>query len=181
MSTLYDIPLKKIDGTPTTLAEYAGKVLLLVNTASLCNLTPQYDGLQKLYDTYHRRGFQVLGFPANDFLNQEPGTNQEIAKFCTTSFNIQFPMFEKISVAGDSQHELYQLLTTAQPVAQVADPAFRADLESYGTKYPLPGILWNFEKFLVNRRGQVVARFSPEMLPTDQRILTAIEAALPPL
>jgi len=181
MSPLYDIPLNKIDGTPTTLAEYAGKALLLVNTASQCALTPQYDALEKLYQTYRHCGFEVLGFPANDFINQEPGTNQEIQKFCITSFGVQFPMFEKISVAGATQHPLYQLLTAAQPIAQVADPGFRTNLESYGTKYPLPGILWNFEKFLVNRRGQVVARFSPEMLPGDLRIVNAIEAALPSL
>jgi len=181
MSSLYDIPLNKIDGAPVTLAEYAGKVLLIVNTASKCGLTPQYDALEKLYETYRHRGFEVLGFPANDFLGQEPGSNQEIAKFCATSFNVQFPMFAKISVLGDTRHPLYQLLTAAQPVAQVADPGFRTKLESYGTFNNLPGLLWNFEKFLINRHGQVVARFSPEMLPTDDRLIQAIEAALPPL
>ncbi len=181
MSTLYDIPLKKIDGTPATLAEFAGKVLLIVNTASLCGLTPQYEGLQKLYDTYKHSGFEVLGFPANNFINQEPGTNQEIAKFCATSFSVNFPLFEKISVAGEDQHLLYELLTNAQPVAQVADPKFREGIESYGTKFPPPVILWNFEKFLVDRHGQVVGRFSPEMLPTDPRITASIEALLPPL
>jgi len=178
MVNLYDIPLTKIDGTPTTLAEFSGKVLLLVNVASKCGNTPQYTALEALYQRYKDRGFLVLGFPANDFLGQEPGTNQEIMKFCTTEYDVTFPLYSKISVAGDTMHPLYRELTAQQPTAQVADPKYRADLESYGTKYPLPGLLWNFEKFLVDRNGRAVARFSPEMQPEDPRLTSAIEFAL---
>ncbi len=178
MPNLLDLPLNKIDGSPTTLAEFSGKVLLLVNVASKCSNTPQYTALQSLYDRYKHGGFAVLGFPANDFLGQEPGSNQEIQKFCTSEYNVTFPLFSKISVAGDSMHPLYRELTAQQPAAQVADPTFRADLESYGTKYPLPGLLWNFEKFLISRDGRAIARFSPEMQPEDPCITQAIESAI---
>src|SRR5471032_2660843 len=110
MANLLDIPLNKIDGAPTTLAEFSGKVLLIVNLASQCVNTSQYSGLQSLYDRYKNRGFAVIGLPANDFLNQEPGTNQEIYKFCTTEYDVSFPMFSKISVAGDTMHPLYREL-----------------------------------------------------------------------
>ena len=185
-TSLFDVPLKRITGEDTSLAQFRGKVLLLVNVASKCGLTPQYEGLEKLYGTYKHCGFEILGFPANDFAGQEPGSNQEIAKFCTSTFGASFPMFEKIAVTGPDTHELYKFLTSIQPVAQVADPAFRAGLDGFlsagGAKTnPLPGILWNFEKFLINRQGRVVARFAPDMLPDDPRVIRAIESALPPL
>ena len=185
-TSLFDVPLKRINGEDTTLEQFRGKVLLVVNVASKCGLTPQYEGLERLYKTYKHCGFEILGFPANDFAGQEPGSNQEIAKFCTSTFGTSFPMFEKISVTGEETHELYKFLTAAQPVAQVADSGFRAGLDGYlsanGAKTnPLPGILWNFEKFLVDRHGRVVARFAPDMLPEDPRVVRALESALPPL
>jgi glutathione peroxidase len=183
MYTLFDIPLNTLAGEPTTLAPYKGHVLLIVNTASKCGLTPQYEGLEKLYTTYKEKGFDVLGFPANDFAGQEPGTSEEIATFCTANFGVDFPMFEKIAVTGPATHPLYQALIEARPEARVNDPAFRAGLEAYAAKHggktnPLPGLLWNFEKFLVDREGKVVARFAPDTLPSDPAVISAIEAAL---
>ena len=185
-TSLFDVPLKRITGEDTTLEAFRGKVLLIVNVASKCGLTGQYEALEKLYNTYKHCGFAVLGFPANDFAGQEPGSNQEIAKFCTSTFGASFPLFEKITVTGPEKHELYRFLTSIQPVAQINDPGFRAGLEGFmassGTKTnPLPELLWNFEKFLINRTGRVVARFAPDMPPDDPRIVRAIEAALPPL
>jgi glutathione peroxidase len=182
MSTLFDIPLKTLAGEPTTLAPYKGHVLLIVNTASKCGLTPQYEGLEKLYGTYKHCGFEVLGFPANDFAGQEPGSNEEIQQFCTTSFSVSFPMFEKVVVTGPEKSPLYEALTDAQPVAKVADPGFKDKLRGYGlTVHEAPELTWNFEKFLVNRKGQVVARVAPDTLPEDPAIVKAIEANLPPL
>jgi glutathione peroxidase len=186
MSNLFDIPVKTLAGEPATLAPYRGHVLLIVNTASKCGLTPQFEGLEKLYSTYKDRGFDVLGFPANDFAGQEPGTSEEIASFCTRNYGVDFPMFEKISVTGPGTHPLYDLLISAQPVAQVADPAFRGNLDGFLSKHgaktnPAPGILWNFEKFLVNREGRIVARFAPDTKPTDEVLLEAIERELTPL
>jgi glutathione peroxidase len=182
MATLFDIPLKTIAGESTTLAPFKGHVLLIVNTASKCGLTPQYEGLEKLYSTYKHCGFDILGFPANDFAGQEPGSNQEIQKFCTTTFNISFPMFEKVVATGPEKSPLYDVLTTAQPVARVADPEFKNNLRGYGlTVNDAPELTWNFEKFLVNRKGQVVARFAPDTLPTDPALIQAIERELPPL
>ncbi len=182
---LFDIPVTSIAGRPTSLADFRGKVLLIVNVASRCGLTPQYEGLERLYRIYRDRGFEILGFPANDFAGQEPGSNQDIQNFCSTSFHISFPMFEKIAVTGPNAHPLYQLLTEAQPSAEINESGFRANLDSYlattGTgavTNPDPGILWNFEKFLVDRNGRVIARFAPDMQPEDTRITDAIEAAL---
>jgi glutathione peroxidase len=182
MSTLFDIPVTTISGEATTLAPYKGHVLLIVNVASKCGLTPQYEGLEKLYSTYKHCGFDVLAFPANDFAGQEPGSNQEIQKFCTLTYNVDFPMFEKIPVTGPEKHPLYQLLTEIQPVARVADPGFKDKLRGYGlTVNDEPELTWNFEKFLVNRKGQVVARFAPDTLPADETVIQAIERELPPL
>ena len=182
MATLFDVPVTSITGDPSTLAPYQGHVLLIVNTASKCGLTPQYEGLEQLYSTYKHCGFDILGFPANDFAGQEPGTNQEIQKFCETSFGVDFPMFEKVVATGPDKHPLYQMLTDAQPVARVADPGFKDKLRGYGmTINEAPEITWNFEKFLINRRGQVVARFAPDTLPTDPALIQAIERELPPL
>jgi glutathione peroxidase len=182
MATLFEVPLKTISGDSTTLAPYQGHVLLIVNVASQCGLTPQYEGLEQLYSTYKHCGFDVLAFPANDFGGQEPGTSQEIQKFCTVSYNVTFPLFEKITTTGPEKHPLYEALTTAQPVARVADPEFKTKLRGYGlTVRDLPELTWNFEKFLVNRKGQVVARFAPDTLPTDPIVIQAIERELPPL
>jgi glutathione peroxidase len=183
MSTLFDIPVSTISGEATTLAPYKGHVLLIVNTASKCGLTPQYEGLERLYGTYKSRGFDILGFPANDFAGQEPGTNQEIAKFCETSFNVTFPMFEKIAVTGPDKSPLYAELIAAQPEARVNDPGFRGNLDGFlakngGKTNPAPELLWNFEKFLVNREGEVVARFAPDTKPDDPAIVEAIESEL---
>ena len=186
MVNIFEVPLNTISGEATSLESFKGHVLLIVNTASKCGLTPQYEGLEKLYRTYKHCGFDVLGFPSNNFAGQEPGSNQEIQKFCDTNYEISFPMFEKIEVAGSSVNPLYQSLIEAQPVARTKDTGFRANLDGFlaasGAKTnPPPQILWNFEKFLVNRRGQVVDRFSPDTLPGDPVIVQAIERALPPL
>ena len=182
MPSLFEIPLKTIAGEPTTLAPYKGHVLLIVNTASKCGLTPQYEGLEKLYNTYKHCGFDILGFPTNDFAGQEPGTNQEIAKFCETTFNITFPLFEKVVSVGPEKTPLYASLINAQPVARVANPEFKNELRGYGlTVNDAPELTWNFEKVLINRNGQVVARFAPDTKPDDPALIKAIEAALPPL
>lgn len=179
-SSLYEIPLRRIDGTPTTLAAFQGKVLLVVNVASKCGLTPQYEGLEKLYETYRDRGFEVLGFPANEFGAQEPGTNEEIQAFCTTNYGVQFPMFEKIVVKGEGIHPLYQALIEAQPHAEnFGDDAFEKALEGHGIRRENPtDIMWNFEKFLIARDGRVIGRFVPGIAPDHPRLVAAIEAAL---
>ena len=182
MPSLYEIPVKTLAGEPTTLEQYKGEVLLIVNTASKCGLTPQYEGLEKLYGTYRHCGFEVLGFPANDFAGQEPGNSEEIKTFCDTKFNVTFPMFEKVVTVGPEKSDLYKALTNAQPVAKIADPGFKDKLRGYGlTVNDAPELTWNFEKFLVNRKGQVVARFAPDTTPEDPALIQAIEQSLPPL
>jgi len=178
MTAIQDIPLKTIAGDDGSLADFAGKVLLVVNVASKCGLTPQYEGLETLYERYRDRGLAVLGFPANNFGAQEPGTDAEIADFCERTFGVAFPMFSKISVAGADKHPLYRELTTAIPSAANAD-AMREKLRGYGmTPNPEPEVLWNFEKFLIGRDGTVIARFSPDTKPDDPALVTAIEKAL---
>lgn len=159
MTALADISVKTIKGADATLGDYAGKALLVVNVASRCGLTPQYEGLEKLYDDYEDKGLVVLGFPANDFAGQEPGTNEEIETFCTTNFGVDFPMFEKITVKGEDKHPLY-----AELIAQSDTPGEE--------------VAWNFEKFLVSRDGHVVKRFSPRTTPDDPELIAAIEAVL---
>lgn len=177
--SLYDIPVHAIDGTPTSLRAYEGKVLLVVNVASQCGLTPQYEQLEALHERFASRGLAVLGFPANEFGAQEPGSNAEIAEFCTTKFGVKFPMFEKVVVKGPDQHPLYRELVAAQPRAAGDIDGFRTQLRGYGID---PGrddeITWNFEKFLVGKQGSVVARFAPSMKPDDPQIVSAIEKAL---
>lgn len=176
--SLYDIPLTRIDGTPATLGDYHGKVLLIVNVASKCGLTPQYEALQKLYAARHGEGLEILGFPANDFGAQEPGTEAEISAFCSLNYGVTFPMFEKISVLGSARHPLYDALVAAQPAAEGAQ-GMRARLAARGrTQAAESDVLWNFEKFLVGRDGRVVARFSPDVTPDDPRLAKAIDAAL---
>lgn len=179
-AAIQEIPLRRIDGTPTRLADFAGNVLLLVNVASKCGLTPQYEGLEKLYERYRERGLVVLGFPANEFGAQEPGTNEEILAFCTSTYGVQFPMFEKIVVKGEGIHPLYETLIRAQPRAEdFGDESFRKRLEQYGIRQESPrDVLWNFEKFLVDRQGNVIGRFAPHIGPDHPRLLEAIEAAL---
>jgi len=179
MSTLQSIPLKTIDGADSSLADYSGSVLLVVNVASKCGLTPQYDALEKVYEQYHEQGFEVLGFPANNFGAQEPGTNEEIASFCSSSFNVKFPLFAKISVVGEDKHPLYEHLTAAAPRAEGDSDGFRERLKGFGmTPNADPEILWNFEKFLVDRQGNVVRRFAPTTTPDDPSVVAAIETAL---
>jgi glutathione peroxidase len=176
---LTDIPLKTITNQDASLGDYAGKVALVVNVASKCGLTPQYEGLEKLYESYQDRGFVVLGFPANDFAGQEPGSDAEIADFCTTTFAVDFPMFSKITVTGADKHPLYAALTQAAPVAQGDAEGFRERLRGYGmTPNPEPEVLWNFEKFLIARDGTVAGRFAPTTTPDDPALVGAIEAAL---
>ena len=159
---LYDIPISTLDGSPSSLAPYQGKALLLVNVASRCGLTPQYEGLEKLQKTYADKGFSVLGFPCNQFAGQEPGSAEEIAEFCSTTYGVSFPLFEKIDVNGDKRHPLYAELTQKEDAEGNAGD-----------------IQWNFEKFLVAPSGEVVARFRPRTAPEDPEIVEAITANLP--
>ncbi|HXG84429.1 MAG TPA: glutathione peroxidase [Pyrinomonadaceae bacterium] len=176
---LYEIPVKKIDGSETNLGEYKDKVLLVVNVASKCGLTPQYEGLQKLYADYHTKGFEVLGFPANNFMEQEPGTEAAIKEFCDTEYNVKFPLFSKISVKGDDRNQLYKYLTEAKPETDVNDGEFEARLAGYGSKRSTPNeVLWNFEKFLVGKNGEVVARFAPDVTAEDERLIAKVEEEL---
>ena len=184
-AALYDIPVNKITGETTSLADYRGKVLLIVNVASKCGLTPQYDALEKLYARFKDSGFVVCGFPANDFGAQEPGSNEDIQSFCRATFGVDFPMFSKIEVTGHGTHPLYQSLIAAQPKAtSPGRDGFREKLDGFlSSKHnsatnPEPGILWNFEKFLIDRNGNVAARFSPEIVPDDPTVIAAIESAL---
>lgn len=175
---LYDIPVTRIDGSEGRLGDYAGKVLLVVNVASKCGLTPQYAGLEALYKAKKDAGLEILGFPANNFRGQEPGSEAEISSFCTLNYGVTFPMFAKISVTGADRHPLYDALVAAQPEAEGTE-AFRARLAGFGV---VPGlasdVLWNFEKFLVGRDGLVVGRFSPDMPADSARLVSAVDAAL---
>ena len=176
---IYKIPVKTIDGEETNLEKYKGEVLLVVNVASKCGLTPQYEGLQKLYDEYHAKGFEVLGFPANNFMGQEPGTESEIKDFCATNYNIKFPLFSKISVKGDDQNELYKYLTEAKPETDINDGEFEEKLRGYGSTRSQPSeVLWNFEKFLIGKNGEIAARFAPDVKAEDERLIKKVEAEL---
>lgn len=159
MPEIYDIPLKTIDGEPTSLGHYKGQVLLIVNVASKCGFTKQYAGLESLYQDKKDEGLVILGFPCNDFGNQEPGSNEEIQEFCKLNFGVTFPMHEKLHVKGPEQHPLYALLT--------------------GKDSPFSGnISWNFNKFLVDRSGTIVARFGSMTSPESKKLRAAIDAAL---
>ena len=160
-SSVHEFTLNSIDGNPAPLSAYQGKVVLIVNVASRCGFTPQYAGLEALYEKYKDRGFVILGFPANNFGGQEPGTNEEIKTFCTTKYNVTFPMYSKISVKGDDKAPLYQFLTDQQ-----ANPATGGEIQ------------WNFTKFLVDKSGRVVARFEPKVTPESPDVTSAIEKAL---
>jgi len=160
-SSVHEFTLNSIDGRPAPLSAYQGKVVLIVNVASRCGFTPQYAGLEALYEKYKDRGFAILGFPANNFGGQEPGTNEEIKTFCSTKYNVTFPMYSKISVKGDDQAPLYRFLTDKQ-----ANPATGGEIQ------------WNFTKFLVDKNGKVVARFEPKVTPESPDVASAIEKAL---
>ena len=159
-ASVYDFTLPSIDGEPTALSSYKGKVILLVNVASRCGFTPQYSALESLYEKYKDQGFVILGFPANNFGGQEPGTNAEIKSFCTLKYNVTFPMFGKVSVKGADCTPLYQYLT------QQANPSLAGDIK------------WNFTKFLVDRNGNVVARFESPVKPDSPEVVEAIEKLL---
>ena len=178
MASVYNIPVKTILGEETSLNQYEGKVLLIVNVASKCGLTPQYEGLEQLYKDKKNQGFEILGFPANNFLEQEPGSDQEIQEFCSLNFQVDFPLFSKISVAGNDIHPLYQTLIHAIP-QRIGEGPWWDDLVNYGlTPNNPPKVLWNFEKFLVNKKGEIVARFAPDIKADDARILEAIDHEL---
>lgn len=155
---IYDFTMEDIDNKPRSLNNFKGKVIMIVNTASFCGNTPQYAGLQTLYERYRDQGFTILAFPANDFGKQEPGDNKEIAEFCYTKYSLEFPLFSKITVLGEQKHPLYHYLTE--------DSAFKGE------------ITWNFEKFLVNREGTVIARYAPRQKPLSPQIVDDIEHAL---
>jgi glutathione peroxidase len=179
-ASILDIPVKKITGEDTTLAEFKNHVLLVVNVASKCGLTPQYEGLEKIYEQYKGQGLVVAGFPANDFKAQEPGTNEEIASFCTTNYGVKFPMFDKVTVVGPEKHPLYKALIEAQPEAvSLSEVSWRDKLKGYGIEpNPQPELAWNFEKFLVSRSGNVVKRFAPDTQPDAPELKAAIESEL---
>ncbi len=178
-SELASIPLNRLDGTPDTLGNHAGKVLLVVNVASKCGLTPQYEGLEALYKAKADSGLEVLGFPANDFGAQEPGTHEEIAEFCKLNYGVSFPLFAKGDVTGASKQPLYAALIEALPAKQGPAEEFREKLKGYGmTPTQDPEVLWNFEKFLIGRDGTVAARFAPGVSPEDPALLAAVEAEL---
>lgn len=159
-TSIYDFDLNSISGDEVSLSEFEGNVLLIVNTASECGYTPQYEELQELYETYNDEGFYVLGFPANNFGGQEPGSDEEIAQFCELNYGVTFPMFSKISVKGDDQHPLYSYLT------QVENPDFTGEIG------------WNFEKFLIDRNGNIVRRFKSNVTPTGDELTESLKELL---
>jgi glutathione peroxidase len=161
MNSIYDFTMKDIDRKEVNLGQYRGKVVLVVNVASRCGYTPQYEGLQKVYLKYKDRGFVILGFPANNFMGQEPGTDEEIKTFCSTKYNVTFPIFSKISVKGDDIHPLYKFLTSKD-----TNPDFGGDIK------------WNFSKFLLDKSGKIIARFEPKVTPESDPVIQAIEKAL---
>lgn len=177
---VYQFKMKTINGVEKSLGDYKGEVLLVVNVASECGLTPQYEGLEKLYKQYHSKGFEVLGFPANEFGAQEPGSNQEIKEFCRTSFGVNFPMFEKIVVKGEAQHPLYKFLTeTTKDSFLNPDGKLMGYLEEKNLLGNIPhDIKWNFEKFLIGKDGVILKRFAPDVTPEDPMVIKEIEKAL---
>jgi glutathione peroxidase len=178
MTDLTNIEFNTMSGETKTLTDHAGEVVLIVNVASKCGLTPQYEGLQRLYSEKHDQGFTILGFPANNFGGQEPGTDDEIADFCDTNYNVSFPVLSKISVVGGDQHPLYSALTAAIPTAD-GNEAMRERLRGYNmTPNEDPDVVWNFEKFVIAKDGSVAGRFAPAVTPDDPALLALIEAEL---
>lgn len=179
MTDLSTIPLSRIDGSADSLSQHKGKVLLVVNVASKCGLTPQYEALEKVYNDYKAQGFEVLGFPANDFGAQEPGTHEEIAEFCKLNYGVSFPLFAKADVTGEGKQPLYRALTAAIPTKQGDVEGMKERFRGYGmTPNDDPEVLWNFEKFLIAKDGSVAARFAPATTPDDPLITGAIEREL---
>ena len=179
-TALSRIQFRSVDGNTNTLSDFHGKVVLIVNVASKCGLTPQYEGLEKIYEKYKQNGLVVMGFPANEFAGQEPGTNDEIQAFCRGTFGVQFPVFEKVVVKGEGQHPLFKHLTSVKPNStRKPDGVLEAKLKEKGLLNGQPNdITWNFEKFLVGRSGKVVGRFAPDISPEDPTLLRAIETEL---
>ena len=159
--SVYDYSARSIDGAEQPLSQYRGHPLLIVNVASKCGFTPQYAALEALYEKYKDKGFVIVGVPANNFMSQEPGTNEEIKKFCSNKYNVTFPMMSKVSVKGDDKAPLYTFLTD-----KTSDPQFGGDIK------------WNFTKFLFDRNGNIVARFEPATTPDSPQVIAAVEAAL---
>ena len=179
MSDIAAIPLTRIDGASDSLANHSGNVLLVVNVASKCGLTPQYEGLEALYKKYKDKGFEVLGFPANDFGAQEPGTHEEIVEFCKLNYGVSFPLFAKADVTGPGKQPLYAGLIEAVPEKQGPAAEFRERLKGFGMNPTEdPEVLWNFEKFVIGKDGSVVARFAPGTTPDDSGLVSTIEAEL---
>ena len=160
-TSIYNFTMDSIDGKPVNLGSFSGKVVLIVNVASKCGFTPQYTALESLYEKYKDKGFVIIGVPANNFMSQEPGTNEEIKKFCSNKYNVTFPMMSKVSVKGDDKAPLYTFLTD-----KTSDPQFGGDIK------------WNFTKFLFDRNGNIVARFEPATTPDSPQVIAAVEAAL---
>jgi len=179
-TTILNTPVTTIDGENTTLDAYKGKVLLIVNVASKCGLTPQYEQLEALQESLQDQGFTVLGFPCNQFLGQEPGSADEIKTFCSMTYGVTFPLFSKIEVNGENSHLLYNQLKRIAPKAVTPQGSgFYERMESKGRAPAHPGdILWNFEKFLIGRNGEVINRFSPDMTPDAPELVAAIKQAL---
>ena len=184
MTSIFELPVTTLSDQPASLASHRGQVLLIVNVASKCGFTPQYTGLESLYQRYKDRGFAILGFPANDFAGQEPGSNADIAQFCSLDYPVTFPVFGKITVTGPGKHPLYRELIAERPNRDSDSSALRDNLAGYLKSQNLPGpnappeLLWNFEKFLVGRDGKVIARFASDVNPDDPRLTSAIEQAL---
>ena len=178
MSDLGGIEIRMNDGDRARLADWHGKVVLVVNVASKCGLTRQYEGLEALYRARKDEGLVVLGVPANDFKQQEPGSDAEILEFCQSRYDVSFPLASKTSVAGAGKHPLYAALIAVQPDAQ-GDGPWRARLQGFGIAMnPAPEVQWNFEKFLINRDGTVAGRFAPDVAADDPRLVAAIDQAL---
>ncbi len=179
MSSIYDIDVVTIEGKAQKLADYKGKVLLIVNTASECGLTPQYEALENLYKARKDEGFEILGFPCNQFGAQEPGQEAEIKSFCTARYGVTFPLFSKLDVNGENRHPLYKALFSALPERTTpADSKFVDMLKGYGFEVKDGDILWNFEKFLVSKDGEVIGHFAPDMTPDDAVLTKALDEAL---
>lgn len=178
-SSILEISVERIDGSAASLAEHAGKVVLVVNVASKCGFTPQYAGLEKLYEENREKGFVICGFPANDFAAQEPGANAEIQSFCELNYGVSFPLYSKIGVTGEQRHPLYSALIESKPETTGDTSVLRRHLVEFGVEPTAPPeVLWNFEKFLVGRDGKVVARFAPDVAPEDAVLVDAITVEL---
>lgn len=180
LPTLYDISLTRIDGSSARLADYRGKVLLVVNVASKCGLTPQYAALEALHREFGARGLSVMGFPCNDFAAQEPGSEAEIQTFCESSYSVSFPLFAKLNINSAPRHPLYAALIAARPEATASgDGRLATVLAKEGLMPSDPSdVMWNFEKFLIGRDGAVIGRFAPDLEPKHPLLVAAIESAL---